>query len=203
MPATALMTNTGKTALAALFKNYYLVIEGNGSTVANAGTVSAGATSIETAAGVDLAGDTAIVLGAGLASQEVVTFSAVSGAGPYTYTISATTQNHSNGDPVCRLPLTTDTMAQVVNELQYDSTNDPGQRLQSVSGYSTGVGEWTLQFYLTGIEASNFLMTVGIADSPTISAGNLLYHAVLGVNHVYNPVSGGVDIEIDIPIQLS
>lgn len=206
MATVGAWTNYGLSMLAsALQGNYsaplYLVLEGNGSTVAS--TVAAGATSIESVANVWLAGDDQLVLGAGLPTQEVVTYSSIVGTGPYTYNLTApTTQNHTSGDPLCRVPLVTDTLAQVVNELQYDSTNAPGLRLASVSGYSTGTGNWTMQFYLTGIEASAFLMTVGLSDNPNVGQGNLHAHFVLGVNHVYNPISGGVDIEIDVPLTL-
>lgn len=203
----ALLTTYGLTALASAVQGtyappLYLVLENNGSTFA-AGA-SAGVTAISSNAAVHLPGDTQLVLGVGLAGQETVTFTSVTTAAPYVYTLTApVVYQHVTGDPLCRLPLATDTMAQVVNELQYDSVNDPNLRLQSVSGYSSGNGAWTMQFYLTGIEASSFLMTIGLSDSPTIGQGNLHYHATLGVNHVYVPANGGVDVEIDIPITLS
>ena len=202
----AVRTNYGLTALAAAVQGgylppLYLVIEDNGSTISAATAV--GATSIQTVARVDLAGDSQLVLSPGLSTQETVTFSAVSGSGPYTYTISATTQAHAAGDPVCRMVLATDTMSQVVSEIQYDSTNAPNQRLQSVSGYSTGNGEWTMQFYLTGIQASSYIMTVGLSDSITVGQGNLHAHLIVATNHVFTSLSTATDLEIDIPLQLS
>jgi hypothetical protein len=131
----------------------------------------------------------------------VVTFTSVSGS---TYTLSTpTTYAHPLADPLCRLPLSSDTLLQVVNELEFDHTNFPGQRLQSVSGYATAAGEWTMQFFLSGIQASAFLMTLGLSDSPYIGQGNLHAHMVSGLNHVYNPTNGGVDIELDLPINLA
>lgn len=202
------MTQYGKTALASAIQGngiytppLYLVLENNGSTLQAAPAPNPGASSIITLAPVHLSGDTQIVLGAGLPTQEVVTFTAATGAGPTTYTLSGVTANsHAAGDPVCRVPLASDTMTQIQNEIQYDSTNAPGLRLQSVSGYTTGPNEWTMQFYLTGIEASSFLMMCGISDSPSIGQGNLHAHMVLGTNHVYVPANGGVDLEIDIPL---
>lgn len=208
MPSTyGVLTTYGLSALAAAVSgNYvppvYLVLENNGSTVQTA--ANAGVTSIQTALPVHLAGDSELVLGVGLGTQEVVSFSAATGAGPTTYTLTTpTTQAHAAGDPVCRVPLTADGMGQVQNEIAYDPTNSPGQRLQSYGGYSSGPGTWVLQFFLTGIEASAFLMMVGLSDSPVIGQGNLHAHATLGTNHVFNPVSGGVDIEIDIPISIA
>jgi hypothetical protein len=202
--ATGVLTQYGLSALAAAVQgNYipprYLVLENNGSTLAT--PASAGATSLLTAARVDLPGDTQLVLGAGTASQEVVAFTNVTGV---TYTLATPlTFSHPSGDPLCRLPLASDTLLQVVNELEFDHTNFPGARLQSVSGYATAAGEWTMQFFLSGIQASAFLMTIGLSDSPLLGQGNLHAHAVVGVNHVFNAGTGGVDIELDLPLNLA
>lgn len=201
------LTAYGLSALASAVQgNYtpplYLVIESNGSTL-NA-TVNVGATSLKTNARVDLSGDTQLVVGTGTTNEETLTFSAVSGAGPYTYTLSTpATKSHAASDPVCRLPLSSDTMLQVASEQQFDSVNQPGLRLQSVSGYASGPGQWTMQFFLTGIEASYFIMTIGLSDSPTIGQGNLHLHSTYGLDHTFNPVSGGVDIEVDVPVSLT
>lgn len=201
------LTAYGLAALASAVQgNYtpplYLVIEGNGSTLS--ALVNVGATSLQSVARVDLAGDTQLVVGTGTPNEETLAFSAVSGAGPYTYTLSTpATKSHAAADPLCRLPLSTDTMAQVASEQQFDSVNQPGLRLASVSGYASGPGQWTMQFFLTGIEASYFLMTIGLSDSPTIGQGNLHLHSTYGLDHTYNPVSGGVDIEIDVPVSLT
>lgn len=206
MPAVAVLTAYGRTALASAIQGsyvppLYLVLESNGSTVS--ASYVAGVTTIQTVAPVHLAGDTQLILGVGLPTQETVTFSAATGAGPTTYTLSAATAYaHAAGDPACRLPLTSDTMAQVVSEIQYDPTYDPNLRVQSVGGYSTGVGQWTMQFFVSGIEASAFLMTGGLADANTVGQGNLHAHFAIGINHVYNALNGGVDLEIDVPIQL-
>lgn len=203
----AVRTQYGLTALAAAVQGgylppLYLVLENNGSTL-SAG-INTGVTSFQTPARVDLAGDTQIVLSAGLPSQEVVSFSSVSGTGPYTYTLTAGTFNvHATGDPVCRMPLATDTMSQVSGEIEYDPANAPGTRTQAVSGYSTGVGEWTMQFYLTGIQADSYLMMAGLSDSPVLGQGNLHAHLILAVNHVFSNPATATDLEIDVPLTLS
>lgn len=203
----AVRTNYGLTALAAAVQGgylppLYLVLENNGSTLV-AG-INTGVTSFQTPARVDLTGDTQIVLSPGLPSQETVTFTAVTGTGPYTYTLSTGTFNvHALGDPVCRLPLASDTMTQVTGEIEYDPANAPGQRSQSVSGYSTGNGEWTMQFYLTGIQADSYIMTVGLSDSPVIGQGNLHAHLVVATNHVFVSAPSATDLEIDVPLTLS
>jgi hypothetical protein len=201
------LTAYGLSALASAVQgNYtpplYLVIENNGSTLFS--LVNLGDTTLETNARVDLTGDTQLVVGAGTTNEEVLPFSAVTGTGPYTYTLSsAATKSHAASDPICRLPLASDTMLQVQSEQQYDSVNDPGQRLKSVSGYASGSGQWTMQFFLTGIEASTFLMTIGLSDSPIIGQGNLHLHATYGKDHTYVQANGGVDLELDVPISLS
>lgn len=203
----AVRTNYGMTALAAAVQGgylppLYLVLMNNGSTMF--ATANAGVTSIQTNQAVHLTGDTQIVLSPGLSTQETVTWTGVSGTGPYTYTLSAaTTQNHPAGDPVCRLPLSTDTMASVVNEVAYDSTNFPNLRLASVAGYSTGNGQWTMQFYYTGIQASTYIMTVGLSDSATIGQGNLHAQLIIATDHTFQNVSTASDIEIDVPFQIS
>lgn len=203
----AVRTLYGLSALAAAVQGgylppLYLVIESNGSTLYAA---SAGVTSIQTHATVDLTGDSQIVLSPGLATQETVTFTARSGTtDPYTYTLASATVNaHAAGDPVCRMVLASDTMSQVVSEVAYDSTNDPGNRSLSVGGYSTGTGQWTMQFYLTGIQASAYIMTVGLSDSPVIGQGNLHAHLIVATNHVFANPATAVDLEIDVPLTLA
>lgn len=203
----AVRTLYGLSALAAAVQGgylppLYLVIESNGSTLYAA---SSGVTSIQTHAAVDLTGDSQIVLSPGLATQETVTFTARSGtADPYTYTLASTTANaHAAGDPVCRMVLDSDTMSQVVSEVAYDSTNNPGNRSLSVGGYSTGTGQWTMQFYLTGIQANAYIMTVGLSDSPTIGQGNLHAHLIVATNHVFVNPATAVDLEIDVPLTLA
>ena len=177
----------------------YLVIESNYALLQLA-YPSAGATTILTDIRIDGATDTQIVLSPGLATQEVVTFSGVTGTGPYTYTLSTPTVNaHSLSDPVCRQVYTGDDMTTVVNEIQYDSVNFAGLRAVSPGGYSGGIGNWTIQFYLTGTSALAYLMICGISDSNTIGAGNLHNHFILGYNHI----SATNDIEIDGSLTLS
>lgn len=207
MGSTGILTGYGISALAAAVQgNYapplYLVIENTGSTLVS--SISAGANTLQSVAKVDLAGDSQLVLGVGTTAQETVGFSGVTGSGPYTYTLSTPTlYAHASGDPLCRLPLPSDTMAQVVGEIEYDHANQPGQRLQSISGYSTASGEWTMQFFLTGIEANTFIMMVGLSDSPLIGQGNLHAHATVGINHTFTTLSAAKDIELDLPITLA
>lgn len=201
------LTSYGLSALASAVQgNYtpplYLVIENNGSTL-NA-LVNVGDNSLKSTARVDLTGDTQLVVGTGTTNEETLTFSSVTGTGPYTYTLSTpAAKSHAVSDPICRLPLASDGMLQVVNEQQFDSVNQPNLRLKSVNGYASGNGQWTMQFFLTGIEASFFLMTLGLSDSPTIGQGNLHLHATYGKDHTFNPVSGGVDLELDVPVSLT
>ena len=64
----------------------------------------------------------------------------VSGTGPYSYSFTACTKSHANGDPICRVPLAADTTSSLQNEWQYDSVNNPNQRLPSVAGFRRGQG---------------------------------------------------------------
>jgi hypothetical protein len=78
-----------------------------------------GTTTIQTDIRVDQTLDTQIVLSPGLVSQELVTFTGVTGTGPYTYTLATPTANtHPVGDPVCRQVNVQDTMTSVVDEVQ-------------------------------------------------------------------------------------
>ena len=203
MALAIVLTNAGKAWLASALNGVsnppvYLVLENNGTTFSQ--TCAPGVTSITVGGQAHQVGDTQLILGVGLPTQETVTFTAYS-AGVYTLS-AATTQGHTSGDPICRVPLVTDLMSNVQSEIQYDSANDPNQRLQSVSGYASGTNQWTTQFFLPGTEASSFLMMGGIADNPTIGQGNLYGHFALGTNHVYTS-GAGVDLEIDIPLTIS
>ncbi len=107
-------TNYGLTALAgALNGSYlapqYLEIENNGTGITNASGITAGATSCTATTNVLEAGDTQIILGVGTANQETVGGVTVSGTGPYSYSFTACTKSHANGDPLCRVPLAADT----------------------------------------------------------------------------------------------
>lgn len=161
---------------------------------------SLGANSIQVSARQDLVGDTHLVINPGGGSQETVTFSAVSGTGPYTYTLTGTLANtHLANEAVVRLPLAADTLSTVISEIQYDATNAPGLRVQASSGYSQGNGNWTLQFYITATEALTHLMTLGLSENQNVGQGNLHNHIVLGYDH-----SGGSnDLEIDVSLTLT
>lgn len=200
--AKNIFTNFGLTALASAVSGgytppLYLVIDSAGTTLSQ--NYNAGATSINLQQRVDISGDTQLVLNPGGVTQETVTFSGTpTGAGPYTYALTAaTTQNHNGGEVVVRQTNVNDTLSTVVSEVQYDSVGAPNQRVMSVSGYSQGNGIWVLQFYITGQQALAVFNTVGIADNLTLGQGNLHDHAVLGYNHTANN-----DVEIDVTITL-
>lgn len=203
----AIRTTYGLTALAAAVQGgyappVYLVLENNGSTL-SAG-YAAGVSAVQLVARVDLAGDTQIVLSPGLPTQETVSFSSVTGTGPYTYNLTSPTFNtHATGDHVCRMPQASDTMAQVSGEFGFDPANSPGQRSSSPAGYSTGTGEWTMQFYLTGIQADSYIMMVGLSDSPNIGQGNLHAHLIVAVDHTFTTQAAATDLEIDVPLTCS
>lgn len=155
---------------------------------------AAGSGTIVFASRIDQAGDSQLILGVGLASQETVTYTSVTGTGPYTYTLSGVTANsHPTTDPCCRVPLVTDTVAQLSQEIQYDSTNFPNQRMQSPGGYSPGTAQWTAQFYFPGPTAQGFIALAGLTDNETIGQGNLHNHFALG----YNNNNSSNDLEID------
>lgn len=196
-------TTTGLTALAtAIYGGYvppiYLVMENFYSTPMLA--VSAGATQIQFSVKLDQAGDTQLVLGAGLASQEVVTFSSVTSSAPYIYTLSTACVNaHPTTDPCVRQPTVNDTMSLVTSELIFDQVNFYNQRPTSPGGYSGGPGNGTIQFFIAGPAAQGMMMTLGLSDSITPGTGNLHNHFVLGYNH-NNPLN---DLEIDGSLTLT
>lgn len=193
-----IFTNTGLNGLASAIQGTYvapnfLVIDSAGAKLQN--VYGPGATSIDVDVRVDLGSDTQLILSPGTANQETVTFSGVSGSGPYTYTLSSPTVNtHSLNDYVLRKPLATDTMTSVISEQQYDSTNAPGQRMPAASGYNNGsTGQWTIQFYFTGSQAPVVFNTLGLADDISVGSGSLHNHFVLGYDHT----TSGNDLEID------
>ena len=192
-----IFTNYGLTALAsAIGGGYtapvYLAISQNYTTYF--ASTSAGVSTVVLTGDPTLVGDTALTLSAGLATQENVTFTGKTGAGPYTFTLSAPTVNsHAATDPCSRGVLAGDTITTLATEAQYDPTYAAGQRVVRMAGYSTGVGNYTIQFYFTGIQITNiFLVTVGLVDTVTIATGNLHNAFVLGYNH--NTTN---DVEID------
>jgi hypothetical protein len=159
---------------------------------------STGVTSVSTDVDPTKAGDTQLILGVGTANQETVTFSGKTGTGPYTWTISATTKTHALHDPVVRVPLAADTLSQFTGEIQYDSTNFPNQRMQSVGGYSASSANWTTQFFFTGNQALVTFALVGLFDSATVAGGNLHNELALGYVHTV-----GNDAEVDVSLTLS
>jgi hypothetical protein len=199
-----ILTNFGLTALASAIGGaysppQYLVVEGLYGTIQY--MVPIGSTSVTFDVAVDTPGDTQLVLSLGLPAQETVTFNAVSGTGPYTYTLTTpTTQVHNAGEYACRAVAVTDTMAtSVQNEQQYDPVNAPNQRAVSPGGYSSGSGNFTIQFYLSGsIPLQNFVVC-GLSDSPTVGQGNLHNHFVLG----FFRAGDTNDIEIDGSITIA
>src|SRR5271157_777434 len=199
-----IMTSYGLSALAgALNGGYspplYLVIENTTTTLY--ATANIGDSQVLTNDRVDISGDTQLVLDPGLGSQEVVTYTSVTGSSaPYTYALSGTVANtHATGNTVCRNVSINDTMSSVQNEVQYDSTNYPNQRSASPSGYSTGTGVWTVQFYMSGQISQQLFTICGLADNITLGQGNLHNHFVLGLDR-----NGSTnDIEIDAVITIS
>lgn len=149
-----------------------------------------------------LASDTQLVLSVGTANQETIGFAAgspVVNGNQYTYTLAATpTYAHAVGDICVRATAATDTLTSVFAEAQYDGTNAPGQRMQSIGGYSPGGGQWTMQFFFNANQALLNFVTLGLADSATIGQGNLHNHLVLGYVH-----TTGNDAEIDVTLTLS
>lgn len=195
-------TNYGLTALASgtIPSQTYLAVEFPNYTFSSG--YSSGVTSITLSGQAHQTGDTQLILGVGLSSQETVTFSsATPGTGStYVYTLSSpTAQPHNSGDPACRQVSATDTMSNVQNEQQYDAVNFPNQRMNDAGGYSNGSGNWTYQFYYPGPTLQTTLMIVGMTDNLTIGQGNLLNHFVLG--YVHNNTNN--DLEIDGSLTLS
>jgi hypothetical protein len=199
-----IMTSYGLSALAsALNGGYtppiYLVIENTTTTLYTQANI--GDSQVQLNARVDITGDNQLVLDPGLGSQETVTYTSVTGSSaPYTYALSGTVANtHANGNTVCRNVNINDTMSSVQSEVQYDPVNYPNQRSASASGYSTGAGVWTVQFYMSGQIAQQYFTICGLADSITLGQGNLHNHFVLGLNR-----NGSTnDIEIDAIITIS
>lgn len=175
----------------------FLVLDSYGTTLS--GPVSPGQTTITTQVRVDITGDTQLVLTPNLSNQETVTFSSVTGTGPYTYQLTAgALQSHNAGDIVLRQTNANDTLATVLSEIQYDSVGAPNERMPSYAGYAQGSGNWVVQFYLTGEQALATFNYIGMADAPLLGTGNLHDHAVLGYTH-----TSGNDVEIDVSLTLS
>ncbi len=195
-----LVTNYGLTALAqapgGLYAPpIYLVIDTASTTVSLGG--NPGDPTIQLAADPTLTGDTQLVLSPGAAGQETVTFSSKSFGPPFTYTLVGLLVNaHPLNDLAVRGPTILDTISSVVSEAQYDPTFNPNKRATLTASYSPGLGQGTMQFFLSGLTATNLLFAhVGLADKQTIGVGgtNLHNYAALGYNH-----NNTNDVEIDV-----
>lgn len=195
-----LQTTFGLTAFAAAPSGQYtppvyLVIDTASTAMAAQGNI--GDTSVQLNANPTLGGDTQLVLSVGLAAQETVTFTSVTGTGPYVFALSGTLANvHPINDPVVRAVTASDTMTSVVSEAQYDPTYNANNRSVMTASFSPGAGQNTMQFFLSGSTATNlYFAHVGLADQPVIGALNTNLHnyAALGYNH-----NSTVDLEIDV-----
>lgn len=200
-----LFTNYGLTALAsAIGGGYsppaYLVISQTNAPVYQ--QANPGDTSIYLNANPTISGDTQIVVGAGQSNQEVLTFTSVSGTGPYIFVLSSPVVNtHPVGDPATRQVNANDTMAQMTNEAQYDPTYNANMRMYRAAGYSGGVGNYTMQFYFSGTTLTNvYAMTVGLTDQQNMTSVNANLHnaVVLGYNH-----NNTNDVEIDVSFTIT
>ena len=193
-----LLTTYGLTAYAAAPSGgyvapIYLVIEQTKTTLVS--SYSAGVGSIQTVADPTIGGDNQLTLGVGQVGEEKVTFSSKSGTGPYTFTLSGVTANpHTAGDFVVRSVKSGDTLASVVSEAQYDPTYAAGKRNPQTANYSPATGQNTMQFFISGLQATNiYFAHVGLADNITIGAGNLHNYATFGYNH-----NNTNDVELDV-----
>lgn len=195
-----LVTEYGLTAYAAAPSGQYtpptyLVIDQ--SYVTMYAVANAGDTFVQLSGDPTITGDTQLVLSVGLASQETVTISSISGSTPTTAYLTAPLVNsHASGDPVVRQVSSGDTMGSILSEAQYDSAYAPNTRMAMTSSYSPGTGQNTMQFFFSGATASNLMFAhVGLTDQPLIGAinANLHNYAPLGYNHTNTN-----DIEIDV-----
>ena len=200
------LTTYGLTALASAIGGgynppYYIVYDATLATVS--ALVNAGDTSVQLSSNPTATGDTGLVLSAGLAAQETVSFSSVTGTGPFVFSLTApTVYSHPVSDPCTRACGVNDTMAVILNEQQYDSVNAPLQRLQATAGYTTGTGNYILQFYFLGIQAVNqWFMNVGSSDTSTTSAGNL--HTIYTLGYYHDCSVTAVDVEVDVSITIA
>ena len=194
-------TNYGLTALAAVpggqpyTPPQYLAIENNGVAMTNAGGISAAATSCTAATNPLESGDTQLILGVGTPNQETVTGVTVTGTGPYTFHFTACTKTHAINDPLCRVPLVA-TRGNLQNEWQYDSVNNPNQRLFSSAGFhrDRGMGDAVLLQRGSGSRKHHHHRPL---DSETVGTGNLHNHLALGYVH-----TSSSDLEIDATLTL-
>lgn len=198
-----LFTNDGLTSLAAFFSGSgsppgYLVIDSKSGKITDT-SLSIGATTVHSDTIVDESGDTQLVLDLGGANEETVTFSARSGSGPYAYTVSATTKTHAVNQYVVRKPKVDDTIAKIQSEVQYSPTIFPGKRSPQRGFYSSGNGNGTAQYMVTGSQAAVRFESLGLSESDTVGAGLLHNHLAVGYDHT----TSGIDVEIDVSIDIA
>jgi hypothetical protein len=137
-----------------------------------------------------------LIISLGQSYQESIQVSSITGpvSGVYTYNLaSACTHTHNAGEVLARNPIVSDDMSKVISPVQYDATNNPNKYPTSVSGYSAGTGNFTMQFYFTANQLNSYISYVGLTDKATIGAGNLYCWLLLGFDHT-QPLE---DIEID------
>jgi len=164
-------------------------------------SVSAGANSFQSDVAVHQAGGTQVLLDVSGLNPETLTFSSVTGSGPYTYHLTGTTA-FSHTAPtakITRVPKASDVVANFTAEAQFDSTNFPSQRITSLGGYSPGSGQWAMQFYFTKGQAAVYIARCGLFDAVALGAGNLHNEIALG----YDNSAGTTDLELDILLALS
>lgn len=199
-----LFTNDGLTQLAANFSGapnppQYLVIDNWAAQVQNVGGITSASTSVSLDKIIDKPGDTQIVLSPNTGNEETRTFSARSGTGPYTYTIAAGTKSHAQNDYAIRAAKITDVIATIQAEVQYSPVAFPGKRSKQMGFFSSGNGNGTMQFYLTGSQANVRFQSLGLSESDTVGAGLLHSHLTSGYDHT----ATGTDVEVDVSITIT
>lgn len=195
-----LVTDFGLSALAAAPSGLYtpptfLVIDTASTTMYD--QANPGDTLVQLFADPTISGDNTLVLSVGLPAEETVTILSSSGSNPTIFNLTNPIVNtHLVNDPVVRGPMAGDTMSAVLSEAQYDPTFDANNRAQMTAAFSPGLGQSTMQFFLSGTTATNlFFAHVGLADQRVIGAINTNLHnyAALGYNHTSTN-----DVEIDV-----
>lgn len=195
-----LFTVFGLNALASAPSNDYTppaYLALNGPYITLAADVAIGAKSVTLTGNPTVQGDTQIVLSAGLSNQEAVPFSTITGTGPYTVTLATpTTKSHAASDPVTRQVSITDTAAQIIAPIQYDPVNAPRSWPSASSSYSSGTGQWTMQFHFSPGQAAAFIATAGLIDAQNIGSGNLHSHAIVGLDARQTTSEFEIDINL-------
>lgn len=197
------LTNLAKNWMAQGAPPTNLVIDSFKATIDNA-SLPIGSTTVTLSAPSQphKAGDTQLVLGVGLVTQETVNYSGAAslGGGLYQYTLSSpTTETHAQNEWAVRRPLQSDILSDIKSEVQYDPVSFPLQRMgASGPGFSQGVANYVMQFFLTGDQALDDWVTLGLADSTSTGAGILMNHLVFGFTHAQ-----GDDVELDISLTIA